>query len=164
MGSLSDWEVMSAACTTLEEFGIEYEKKVISAHRAPGLLVEWASTARERGIGAIIAGAGGAAHLAGVTAGLTPVPVIGVPIRTQMMGGLDSLLVKIQTSANAGKLYGAVTAQDIATALNQEHGIEIDKRKIVLKDSIKTMGKFDVEVKLFSEITGTIHVLICEKS
>ena len=77
---------------------------------------------------------------------------------------LDSLLVKIQTSANAGKLYGAVTAQDIATALNQEHGIEIDKRKIVLKDPIKTMGKFDVEVKLFSKITGTIHVLICEKS
>ena len=96
MGSLSDWEVMSAACTTLEEFGIEYEKKVISAHRAPGLLVEWASTARERGIGAIIAGAGGAAHLAGVTAGLTPVPVIGVPIRTQMMGGLDSLLSVVQ--------------------------------------------------------------------
>ena len=96
MGSLSDWEVMSAACRTLEEFGIEYEKKVISAHRAPGLLVEWATTARDRGIGAIIAGAGGAAHLAGVTAGLTPVPVIGVPIRTQMMGGLDSLLSVVQ--------------------------------------------------------------------
>ena len=76
MGSTSDWDVMKAAVETLEELGIEYEKRVISAHRTPHLMVEYAESARERGIGAIIAGAGGAAHVAGVTAALTTVPVI----------------------------------------------------------------------------------------
>ena len=92
MGSTSDWGVMSAAVETLEELGIEYEKRVISAHRTPHLMFEYATTAKQRGIGAIIAGAGGAAHVAGVTAALTTVPVIGVPIKTSALGGLDSLL------------------------------------------------------------------------
>jgi 5-(carboxyamino)imidazole ribonucleotide mutase len=92
MGSTSDWDIMKAAVETLEELGIEYEKRVISAHRTPHLMVEYAESAKERGIGAIIAGAGGAAHVAGVTAALTTVPVIGVPIRTSALGGLDSLL------------------------------------------------------------------------
>ena len=96
MGSTSDWGIMSAACETLEELGIEYEKRVISAHRTPHLMFEYATTARERGIGAIIAGAGGAAHVAGVTAALTTVPVIGVPIKTSALGGLDSLLSIVQ--------------------------------------------------------------------
>ncbi|MBQ7727682.1 MAG: 50S ribosomal protein L9 [Clostridia bacterium] len=77
---------------------------------------------------------------------------------------LDSLLVKIPSSANQGKLYGAITAQDIANALQQDHQIEIDKRKIILKDPIKTFGNFDVEVKLYSEVVGVIHVLVCEKA
>lgn len=96
MGSASDLDVMSAAMETLAEFGVDFEKRVISAHRTPDLMFEYAKTAKERGIGVIIAGAGGAAHVAGVVAGLTTVPVIGVPVRTQMMGGLDSLLSIVQ--------------------------------------------------------------------
>lgn len=96
MGSTSDWGVMSAAVEMLEELGIEYEKRVISAHRTPHLMVEYASTAKERGIGVIIAGAGGAAHVAGVTAALTTIPVIGVPIKSATLNGLDSLLSIVQ--------------------------------------------------------------------
>ena len=96
MGSTSDLEVMSAAFSTLEEFGVEYEKKVISAHRAPHLLARWAESARERGVGVIIAGAGGAAHLPGVTAAYTTIPVIGVPILGKALGGLDALLSMVQ--------------------------------------------------------------------
>ena len=96
MGSTSDLEVMSAAFSTLEEFGIPYEKRVISAHRAPALLSEWASSAKNRGIDIIIAGAGGAAHLPGVTAAMTTLPVIGVPISGKAFGGLDSLLSMVQ--------------------------------------------------------------------
>ncbi len=96
MGSTSDWDVMEPAVKTLEEFGIEVEKRVISAHRAPHALMEWASSAKERGLSAIIAGAGGAAHLAGVIAGLTILPVIGVPVRSKTLDGLDSLLSIVQ--------------------------------------------------------------------
>lgn len=96
MGSTSDLEVMEPAIRTLEHFGVETEKRIISAHRTPDLMCEFAKTARERGIGVIIAGAGGAAHVAGVVAGMTTVPVIGVPIRTQSLGGLDSLLSIVQ--------------------------------------------------------------------
>ena len=96
MGSTSDYDVMSAAVETLDAFGVPYEKRVISAHRTPYLMFEYARSAKANGIDVIIAGAGGAAHVAGVIAGLTTVPVIGVPIRTQMMGGLDSLLSIVQ--------------------------------------------------------------------
>ena len=96
MGSTSDYDVMSAAVETLDAFGVPYEKRVISAHRTPDLMYEYAKSARSNGIDVIIAGAGGAAHVAGVIAGMTTVPVIGVPIRTQMMGGLDSLLSIVQ--------------------------------------------------------------------
>ena len=96
MGSTSDLEVMSAAFTTLEQFGIPYEKKVISAHRAPELLAAYAREAKGRGIDIIIAGAGGAAHLPGVTAAYTPLPVIGIPIQTKALGGMDSLLSIVQ--------------------------------------------------------------------
>ncbi len=96
MGSASDWDVMLPACTTLEEFGIPYEKKFLSAHRNPGPLAEYVSTARERGVDIIIAGAGGAAHLPGVIAALTTLPVIGIPVRSKALGGLDSLLSIVQ--------------------------------------------------------------------
>ena len=96
MGSGSDWDVMEPAVSTLQEFGIEVEKRVISAHRAPHALTEWAESARERGLRVIIAGAGGAAHLAGVIAGLTTLPVIGVPVRSKTLDGLDSLLSIVQ--------------------------------------------------------------------
>ena len=84
------------AIQTLEEFGIEVDKRVISAHRAPHALMEWTESARERGLSVIIAGAGGAAHLAGVIAGLTTLPVIGVPVRSKTLDGLDSLLSMVQ--------------------------------------------------------------------
>lgn len=96
MGSTSDWNVMSGATAILEQFGIEYEKKVLSAHRTPSQLEEWASSARERGFAAIIAGAGGAAHLAGVVAAFTTLPVVAVPIKSRSLEGLDSLLSMVQ--------------------------------------------------------------------
>ena len=96
MGSTSDLEVMSAAFAVFDDFGVEYEKRVISAHRAPRLLADYASSARERGIDVIIAGAGGAAHLAGVTAAYTTIPVIGVPINGKAFGGMDALLATVQ--------------------------------------------------------------------
>ena len=99
MGSTSDWEVMSAAVDMLEELGIEYEKRVVSAHRTPQLMYDYASTARERGIGVIIAGAGGAAHLPGMTAAMTSLPVIGVPVKSRALNGLDSLLSIVQMPA-----------------------------------------------------------------
>lgn len=121
MGSTSDWGVMSAAVETLDELGIEYEKRVISAHRTPHLMFEYATTAKERGIGCIIAGAGGAAHVAGVTAGLTTIPVIGVPIKTSALGGLDSLLsivqmpggIPVSTTAINGAKNAALIAASI---------------------------------------------------
>lgn len=96
MGSTSDLEIMSSAFAVLDEFGVPYEKKVISAHRAPELLAKYASTARERGLSVIIAGAGGAAHLPGVTAAMTTIPVIGVPISGKAFGGMDALLSMVQ--------------------------------------------------------------------
>lgn len=96
MGSASDLPVMQAAIDTLESFGIEVEKRVISAHRAAHALMEWAESGDARGLSVIIAGAGGAAHLAGVIAGLTHLPVIGVPVRSKTLDGLDSLLSMVQ--------------------------------------------------------------------
>lgn len=96
MGSKSDWDVMSAACETLNEFSIPYEKKVLSAHRTPKEFCDYISTARERGVGVVIAGAGGAAHLPGMTAALTSLPVVGVPIKSAALNGLDSLLSIVQ--------------------------------------------------------------------
>lgn len=96
MGSASDWPVMKAAAETLKEFGLEYEAKVLSAHRTPGPLADWASSARDNDFAAIIAAAGGAAHLAGVVAAFTTLPVIGVPIKSRSLEGLDSLLSMVQ--------------------------------------------------------------------
>ena len=96
MGSTSDLEIMSQAISLLEEFGVEVVKRVISAHRTPDLMCEFAKSARAEGIGVIIAGAGGAAHVAGVVAGMTTVPVIGIPIQTKALGGMDSLLSIVQ--------------------------------------------------------------------
>jgi len=99
MGSVSDLETMRAASTTLEELGVPYEMRVVSAHRTPDLLFDYASTAAARGIKAIIAGAGGAAHLPGMTAAKTQLPVIGVPVSSAALGGLDALLSIAQMPA-----------------------------------------------------------------
>ena len=96
MGSTSDWDVMSDAAATLAQFGVEFEKRVVSAHRTPDLPVEDAKTAKSRGLEVIIAGAGGAAHLPGMVASMTALPVIGVPVKSRALNGLDSLLSIVQ--------------------------------------------------------------------
>lgn len=135
MGSASDMDVMSAAIETLAGFGVDFEKRVISAHRTPDLMFEYAKTAKERGVGVIIAGAGGAAHVAGVVAGLTTVPVIGVPVRTQTMGGLDSLLsivqmpagVPVATVAINGAKNAALLAVSILALSDEALGQKLEK-------------------------------------
>lgn len=96
MGSTSDWETMEHASKTLEQLGVPHETRVVSAHRTPDLLFEYASTAEPRGIEVIIAGAGGAAHLPGVTSAKTVLPVLGVPMESKALNGLDSLLSIVQ--------------------------------------------------------------------
>lgn len=96
MGSKSDWETMEQACLVLEELGVAYEKKVISAHRTPDLMFRYAEEAANRGLRVIIAGAGGAAHLPGMVAAKTVLPVIGVPVQSKALNGLDSLLSIVQ--------------------------------------------------------------------
>jgi 5-(carboxyamino)imidazole ribonucleotide mutase len=92
MGSRSDWETMAHADSVLKEFGVPHESRIVSAHRTPARMNDYAATARERGLRAIIAGAGGAAHLPGMVAAQTPVPVLGVPVQSRALKGLDSLL------------------------------------------------------------------------
>ncbi|MBC1864729.1 5-(carboxyamino)imidazole ribonucleotide mutase [Listeria welshimeri] len=96
MGSTSDWDTMKKACDVLDELEIAYEKKVVSAHRTPDLMFQYAEQARERGLKIIIAGAGGAAHLPGMVAAKTTLPVIGVPIKSKALNGMDSLLSIVQ--------------------------------------------------------------------
>ncbi|HEY3440440.1 MAG TPA: 5-(carboxyamino)imidazole ribonucleotide mutase [Paludibaculum sp.] len=99
MGSKSDWETMQHVCLVLDEFGVPHEKRVLSAHRTPDQAAEYSRTARARGLEVIIAGAGGAAHLAGVMAAFTTLPVLGVPMQSKALGGHDSLLSTVQMPA-----------------------------------------------------------------
>src|SRR5262245_65947857 len=105
MGSVSDWETMSHAASMLEHLGVSFETRVVSAHRTPDLLFEYASKAESRGLEVIIAGAGGAAHLPGMTAAKTLLPVLGVPVESEVLRGVDCLLSIVQLSAG-----GPVTA------------------------------------------------------
>lgn len=123
MGSKSDWETMTHAAETLDELGISYEVKIVSAHRTPDLLFEYAESAAGRGIEVIIAGAGGAAHLPGMTAAKTHLPVLGVPVRSKALNGLDSLLSIVQMPAGipVGTLAigraGAINAALLAASI-----------------------------------------------
>ena len=121
MGSTSDYEVMADAVAMLEQFGVEYEKRVVSAHRTPDLLGEYARTARNRGLGVIIAGAGGAAHLPGMVAAMTTLPVVGVPVKSRALNGLDSLLSIVQMPAGVPvattAINGAKNAALIAVSI-----------------------------------------------
>src|SRR6186997_1678759 len=123
MGSRSDWETMKHAAETLAQLGVPYETRVVSAHRTPDLLFEYASTAVERGLEVIIAGAGGAAHLPGMTASKTPLPVLGVPVESHALKGVDSLLSIVQMPAGiaVGTLAigrsGAVNAALLAASI-----------------------------------------------
>ena len=125
MGSVSDWEVMSAAAETLETFGVAYEKRIVSAHRTPDLLAEYAKTAKSRGIEVIIAGAGGAAHLPGMVASMTTLPVVGVPVKSKALNGLDSLLSLVQMPAGVPvatvAINGAKNAALVAVSILALH-------------------------------------------
>ncbi len=128
MGSTSDYEVMKDACEVLDKFGVEYEKKIVSAHRTPDLLTSYAKSAHQRGIKVIIAGAGGAAHLPGMVAANTCVPVVGVPVKSKALNGFDSLLsivqmpggVPVGTMAINGAKNAALYALSILGAENKE--------------------------------------------
>ncbi len=116
MGSRSDWETMQHAIARLEQMGVPYEVRVVSAHRTPDLLVEYAKSAQARGLRAIIAGAGGSAHLPGMLAAMTPVPVLGVPVQSKALNGLDSLLSIVQMPAGVPVATFAIGAAGAANA------------------------------------------------
>lgn len=128
MGSDSDWPTMKEACEILDELGVSYEKKVVSAHRTPDMMAEYGKTARDRGLKVIIAGAGGAAHLPGMTAAYTTLPVIGVPVKTSTLSGLDSLYSIVQmpngvpvatVAIGKAKNAGLLAARILSTGNNQ---------------------------------------------
>lgn len=134
MGSTSDWETMQYACESLDELGIPYIKKVVSAHRTPDLMFEFAETARDNGLKVIIAGAGGAAHLPGMVAAKTTLPVIGVPVQSRTLNGLDSLLSIVQmpggvpVATTAIGKAGATNAGLLAAQMLSMYDLDIAQR------------------------------------
>ncbi|QEX18855.1 N5-carboxyaminoimidazole ribonucleotide mutase [Hypericibacter terrae] len=134
MGSQSDWDTMRHAASTLDELGVPHEVRIVSAHRTPKRLYSYAQSAKKRGLKAIIAGAGGAAHLPGMTASMTTLPVLGVPVESQALKGLDSLLSIVQMPAGVpvgtlaiGKA-GAINAALLAAAVVALADKRLDKR------------------------------------
>ncbi|MEH7334047.1 5-(carboxyamino)imidazole ribonucleotide mutase [Neobacillus drentensis] len=143
MGSKSDWETMKNACEILDQLEIPYEKKVVSAHRTPDLMFTYAEKARERGLKVIIAGAGGAAHLPGMVAAKTTLPVIGVPVQSKALNGLDSLLSIVQMPGGVpvatvaiGKA-GAVNAGLLAAQILATEDIELANRLEARRETMK---------------------------
>lgn len=149
MGSQSDWPTMSAAAEVLSRFGIEHEAKVVSAHRTPEEMVEYAKSAGSRGLRVLIAGAGGAAHLPGMVASLTVLPVIGVPIQTQALGGLDSLYSIVQMPAGIpvatvaiGNAHNAALLAVRMLALNDARlAKELAEHQDELKEKVAEMNR-----------------------
>lgn len=146
MGSSSDWETMKHACDMLDELQIPYEKQVVSAHRTPDLMFEYAEEARGRGIQVIIAGAGGAAHLPGMVAAKTTLPVIGVPVQSKALNGMDSLLSIVQMPAGVpvatvaiGKA-GATNAGLLAAQILSIQSPEITKRLEAFREQKQEMA------------------------
>jgi 5-(carboxyamino)imidazole ribonucleotide mutase len=145
MGSISDWETMKYACESLEKLGINYKKKVVSAHRTPDLMFEFAEEARDRGFKVIIAGAGGAAHLPGMLAAKTILPVIGVPIQSQALNGLDSLLsivqmpkgVPVATVAigKAGAINAGLLAAQMLAAFDEKLAKKLEDYRLEIKQT-----------------------------
>ncbi|SIT07454.1 5-(carboxyamino)imidazole ribonucleotide mutase [Alicyclobacillus vulcanalis] len=150
MGSQSDWETMRHACAVLDELEIPHERKVVSAHRTPDFMFEYAASARDRGIQVIIAGAGGAAHLPGMVAAKTQLPVIGVPVQTSALGGLDSLLsivqmpggVPVATMAigRAGAVNAGLMAARILAVTDAEIARRLEARQAAIRDQVLQGG------------------------
>lgn len=146
MGSTSDWETMKNTCEILEEFEVAYEKKVVSAHRTPDLMFQYAKEARAKGIKVIIAGAGGAAHLPGMVASQTTLPVIGVPVQTRTLNGLDSLLsivqmpggVPVATTAigKAGAINAGLLAVEMLSMYDLKLEAKLAKRRLMLAETV----------------------------
>ncbi len=146
MGSTSDWETMKLACAKLDEMNVSYEKKVVSAHRTPDYMFHYAETARERGIKVIIAGAGGAAHLPGMIAAKTTLPVIGVPIQSKALSGLDSLLSIVQMPGGvpvatvaigtAGATNAALLALEILGAFDDTIAKKLEMQREEIKKNV----------------------------
>jgi 5-(carboxyamino)imidazole ribonucleotide mutase len=137
MGSVSDWETMKGAADILDELGVSYEAAVVSAHRTPDRMFEFAATAESRGIEVIIAGAGGAAHLPGMTASKTPLPVIGVPVQSRALDGMDSLLSIVQMPAGvpvATMAIGRAGAVNAGLFAAEILGVKYPEVRNALKD------------------------------
>jgi 5-(carboxyamino)imidazole ribonucleotide mutase len=146
MGSRSDWPVMAKACEMLDALGVAYETKVVSAHRTPKRLYDYASGAKARGLKVVIAGAGGAAHLPGMTASMTPLPVIGVPIQSKALKGLDSLLSIVQMPAGvpvatvaigeAGATNAGLLAASMLATSDEKLAERLDKWRAAQTDAV----------------------------
>ena len=157
MGSDSDLPIMSKAAAMLEKFGIDYEMKVISAHREPDVFVEYANSAESKGIDVIIAGAGGAAHLPGMCAAMFPLPVIGVPIHTKSLGGVDSLYsivqmpsgIPVATVAINGAANAAILAAKMLSISDKELRDKLASYKTELQEQVvakdEKLGKIGYE-------------------
>jgi 5-(carboxyamino)imidazole ribonucleotide mutase len=151
MGSHSDWETMSKACDILTELGVPYEKKVVSAHRTPDEMFVYAASASERGIQVIIAGAGGAAHLPGMVAAKTVLPVIGVPVKSSALSGLDSLLSIVQMPAGvpvatvaigpAGATNAGLLAAQILAIANPSLQAQLEARRSRVREGVLEGGE-----------------------
>jgi 5-(carboxyamino)imidazole ribonucleotide mutase len=148
MGSQSDWPTLEKSTQTLSQFGIPWEAKVVSAHRTPDLLYQYATTAKERGLKCIIAGAGGAAHLPGMTASMTTLPVLGVPVKSRTLNGVDSLLSIVQmpagipTATFAVGEAGATNAALFAVSMLATNGDEVLSEKL---DNFRNEQKEKIE-------------------
>ncbi|PRY83188.1 5-(carboxyamino)imidazole ribonucleotide mutase [Alkalibacterium olivapovliticus] len=146
MGSTSDWETMKHTCDVLDELKVAYEKKVVSAHRTPDLMFEYAEKARKRGLKVIIAGAGGAAHLPGMLAAKTTLPVIGVPVQSKALNGLDSLLSIVQMPGGvpvatvaigkAGATNAGLLAAQILGTTQSDIAERVESRRETLKQKV----------------------------
>ncbi|WP_102336294.1 5-(carboxyamino)imidazole ribonucleotide mutase [Salimicrobium jeotgali] len=151
MGSISDWSIMEEACTVLGELGVSYEKEIISAHRTPEDMFVYAEEAREKGLKVIIAGAGGAAHLPGMVASKTTLPVIGVPVESKSLNGIDSLLsiaqmpggvpVATVSIGKAGAKNAGILAAEMIGSFDEATARALDLYKQGLKDKVEDMRR-----------------------
>lgn len=149
MGSISDWETIRHACETLDELGIVYEKEVVSAHRTPDDLFQYAKTAKKRGLKGIIACAGGAAHLPGMVASQTTLPVIGVPVQTSALGGMDSLLSIVQMPGGvptatmaigrAGAINAALFAAQMLGITDENITKKLEEHRAKMRENVDEM-------------------------